>query len=173
MQVERLQRVQEELLAARQRVEPLQKRQQTELLKDKADKAVLKDLEEAIAPPVAEQQQLLDERKLLETQPQGEQWGTAPDAWLVLGPSGILGPEDRWPPEFPGSGGGCSGPPAGLNSTLAFTCWAVLQITHLAWVYRAGSGPSAQVRSLPKGQPPAVPTRISCTLYQLDKACFF
>ena len=84
MQAEQLQRVQEELLAVRQRVEPLQKRQQKELLKDKPDQAVLKDLKEAIAPLVAELQQLLDERIMLETQPKGEQWGTAPDAWLTL-----------------------------------------------------------------------------------------
>ena len=84
MQAERLQRVQEELLAVRQSLQPLQKRQQKELLKDKPDQAVLKDLKEAIAPLVAELQQLLDERKMLETQPEGEQWGTAPDAWPIL-----------------------------------------------------------------------------------------
>ena len=78
MQAERLQRVQEELLAVRQSLQPLQTRQQTELLKDKPNKAMLKELKEAIAPLAAEQQQLLNERIMLETQPQGEHWGTAP-----------------------------------------------------------------------------------------------
>ena len=84
MQAEQLQRVQEELLAIRQRVEPLQKRQQKELIKDKPDQAMLERLERAIAPLAAEQQQLLDERIMLEGQPKGEQWGTAPDAWPIL-----------------------------------------------------------------------------------------
>ena len=81
MQAEQLQRVQEELLAVRQSVEPLQKRQQKELLKDKPNETMLDRLERAIAPLAAEQQQLLEVWKLLETQPKGEQWGTAPDAW--------------------------------------------------------------------------------------------
>ena len=84
MQAEQLQRVQEELLAVRQSLQPLQKRQQTELLKDKPNKAMLKELKEAIAPLAAEQQQLLDERIMLETQPKGEHWGTAPNAWPTL-----------------------------------------------------------------------------------------
>ena len=76
--------MQEELLAVRQRVEPLQKKQQKELLKDKPKMAVLEELNKAIAPLVAEQQQLLKERGMLGTQPGGEQWGTAPDAWPTL-----------------------------------------------------------------------------------------
>ena len=84
MQAERLQRVQEELLAVGQSLQPLQKRQLMELLKDKPNKAMLDRLKRAIAPLAAEQQQLLDERMMLETQPRGEQWGTATDAWPTL-----------------------------------------------------------------------------------------
>ena len=84
MQAERLQGVQEELLAVRQRVEPLQKKQQKELLKGAPDESLLIHLKEAIAPLAAIEQKLLEERGMLGTQPQGEQWGTAPDAWLPL-----------------------------------------------------------------------------------------
>ena len=126
MQAEQLQRVKDRLLRLEESLESLQKLEQKELSKDEPDYTKLDRMERAIMRLAATEQKLLDERKMLETQHQGEQWGTVPDAWLVLGPYGILGPEDRWPPEFPGSGGGCSGPPAGLNSTLAFTCWAVL-----------------------------------------------
>ena len=73
MQAVRLQRVQEELLAVRQSLKPLQERQQKELLKHKSKKATLKELKEAIAPLSTSEQQLLDERKVLETQPEGEQ----------------------------------------------------------------------------------------------------
>ena len=75
-----LQRVQEELLAVRQSVMPLQMRQQKELLKDAPDETMLKDLEEAIAPLAATEQKLLDAWVMLESQPKGEQWGAAPDA---------------------------------------------------------------------------------------------
>ena len=86
MQVKQLQSVQKELRAVRKSLKPLQKRQQKELLKDKSHKTMLKELKEAIAPLAANEQKLLDERRTLETQPQaeGEQWGTAPDAWPTL-----------------------------------------------------------------------------------------
>ena len=82
MQAERLQRVQDELLAVRQSLEPLQKLQQMELTKDEPNYTKLDRLEEAIAPLADQQQDLLGERKMLETPPQaeGEQLGTAPDA---------------------------------------------------------------------------------------------
>ena len=84
MQAEDLQGINDALKSVRQSLQPLQKRQQTKLLKDKPNKAVLKELKEAIAPLVAEQQQLLEVWKMLKTQPEGEQWGTAPDAWPTL-----------------------------------------------------------------------------------------
>ena len=67
MQAERLQRVQEELLDVGQSLQPLQKRQLMELLKDKPNQAMLDRLKRAIAPLAAEQQQLLDDRIMLET----------------------------------------------------------------------------------------------------------
>ena len=42
---------------------------------------MLDHLERAIALLSAEEYQLLDQLRLLETPPKGEQWATAPDAW--------------------------------------------------------------------------------------------
>ena len=122
MQAEQLQRVQEELLAIRQSLEPLQKLEREELAKDEPNYTKLDRLERAIAGLDAKELELLRERGRLETQPEGEQRGTAPDTWwqaahLVLGRVSILRQEDRLAPEIPGSGGGCGGPPAGLGGT--------------------------------------------------------
>ena len=84
MQAEQLQRIQEELLAIRQSLQPLQKRQQKELLKDRPNKTMLKDLKGAIAPLDAKELELLRQRRLLQTQAGGELWGMAPDAWPTL-----------------------------------------------------------------------------------------
>ena len=84
MQAGRLQGINDELKSVRQELRRFQKQLRQELAKDAPNETILDRLERAIAQLVAEQQQLLDERKVLKTQPEGEQWGTAPDAWPTL-----------------------------------------------------------------------------------------
>ena len=74
MQAERLQRLQKDLLAVLKELDPLQKQHREELRKDKSNDTKLDQLKEAIVPLAAEQQQLLDEQKMLESQPGVEQW---------------------------------------------------------------------------------------------------
>ena len=97
------------LLRVQERLEQLEEKQQEELLKDERDQTTLEQLRSAIAPLAATEQNLLNEWKLLEGQPEGEHWGTAPDAgWQVNPPCvGPMWPEYPWAPEFPGSCGGC------------------------------------------------------------------
>ena len=80
MQAGRLQGINDELKSVRQELRRFPKQLRQELAKDAPNETILDRLERAIAQLVAEQQQLLDERKLLETQPEGEQWGRASDA---------------------------------------------------------------------------------------------
>ena len=80
MQAEQQQRLWEELQAVWESLDPLQEKQVEELMKDKPDWSLLNHLHEAIAPLAAAELELLDRRTML-TQPEGEQWGTAPDAW--------------------------------------------------------------------------------------------
>ena len=95
MQAEQLQRVQEDLLAIRQSLEPLQKLEQKELIKDEPSYTKLARLESAMARLDKREQELLEERRVLGTQPEGEQWGTARDARPTLcGLFSILGPGD-------------------------------------------------------------------------------
>ena len=99
MQAQELLRLQEELRAVRESLEALQKKQSEEFLKDRLNVTKLDQVDRAIALLVAEQHQLLDQIRLLETHPEGEQWHTAPGAWwqaahLVLGPGSILQQED-------------------------------------------------------------------------------
>ena len=73
MQAGQLQRLQQELLAVQKKLHPLQKRQQEELVKDAPNETILDRLERAIAPLAAVEQQLLEERQMLESRPGGEQ----------------------------------------------------------------------------------------------------
>ena len=121
MQAEELQRVKNRLRRIQDRLEELEEELEEELLKDIPDQTKLKRLKEVMELRIAAEKRLLIEWDRLEPLPEGEQWGPAPDAWwqaahLVLGPSSILLQEDRLPPEFPGSSGGCGGSPAGLDS---------------------------------------------------------
>ena len=89
-------------------------------MKAKPNKTYLELLEEAMWPLVDQEQRLLGFWDRQARLFKGEQWATAPDGWwqaahLVLGP--FLQPENPSAPDFSGGGGGCSGPPAGLDST--------------------------------------------------------
>ena len=84
MQAGRLQGINDELKSVRQELRRFQKQLRQELAKDAPTETILDRLERAIAQLVTTEQKLLDERRSLETQPEGEQWGTAPDAWPTL-----------------------------------------------------------------------------------------
>ena len=77
MQAERLQSLQKELQAVRERQEQLLEQQQEELLKNKSDQTTVEQLNQAILLRTAAERNLLDEWALLEAQRAGEQWGTA------------------------------------------------------------------------------------------------
>ena len=85
MQAVQLQRLQQELAEVRENLQPLQQRQREELTKDEPNETKLGRLEAAIAPLAGTEQKLLDERRVLEAQAGGEQWGPVPDVqWQAL-----------------------------------------------------------------------------------------
>ena len=57
-----------------------------------------------------------------------------------------------------------------FRGTIAFMVQQYLM--NLFWVYKGWQGSKCAGEILCKGQQPAVPTSILCTLYPLDKACF-
>ena len=73
-------------------LEKLEGELEEELLKNEPNYTKLDRLESAVERLAKKEQELL---RVLGFQPEGEQWGTAPDAWPTLcGPSSIPGPGD-------------------------------------------------------------------------------
>ena len=81
MQAERLQSLQKDLQAVRERREELLEHQQEELLKYEPDQTKVEQLHPAIVLRTTAEQNLLDEWALLEGHHAGEQCGRAPNAW--------------------------------------------------------------------------------------------